>query len=100
MDLPDVVRTDLGEIIVKLSRQGWSVSEHEVGSMHSHTVRFDGPRPFGIVCDRGQLFLEGGRQELERAGMFRVFDDPSDFARALWAYLEDRAGDDSGRPSD
>lgn len=56
--------------------------------MHSYVVEFAGPQSLRVVCDRGQLFVEGERSELEPHGLWRVFDDTEAFGQQLLAFLD------------
>ena len=65
MPLPETIVDDLGELLDALASRGFQPEHSEPGSMHSYLVRFSGPVPLEIVCDRSQFFVQGERAQLE-----------------------------------
>jgi len=47
----------------------------------------DGKTSFRILRDRSQLFLEGKKADLEPHGLWKAFDDRSDFEKALLNWI-------------
>ena len=62
MNLLSQARADIGALCEQLAQRGYSVSECQMGHMHSYLVRFVGPTPLVVACDRGQLFVGGERR--------------------------------------
>ncbi|MGH2567338.1 MAG: hypothetical protein ACRDGA_03295 [Bacteroidota bacterium] len=55
--------------------------------MHSFQVALLGPRELIITADRGQLFVEGDRAELEAAGLWGAFNDRQEFESSVLNFL-------------
>lgn len=87
MKLPDVVHDDLEGLLGSLEQRGFVVESVEVGPMHSYLVKLKGPSPLTIIADRGQLMLEGARDQLEPVGLWRAFDDRDEFGKAVLAFV-------------
>ena len=84
MDAP----TNLDVVSTALAKAGFRLLHTQVGSMDSGLADYsDGGRKLRVIKDRGQWMLEGARDELERAGLWRAFDDTVQFRDALLAYI-------------
>ena len=85
--LPKTVESDIGSLISRLMDHGYKVELMNEGPMHSYQVALLGPRKLTITADKGQLFVEGDRAELEAAGLWKAFDDNQEFESSVLKFL-------------
>jgi hypothetical protein len=79
---------NLKVISTALKTAGFRLLHTEAGSMDSGLADFsDGSRTIRVIKDRSQWMLVGEQNQLERAGLWRAFDDTQEFRDALLAYL-------------
>ena len=86
--LPETIIDDLGELLDALASRGFQPEPSERGSMQSCLVRFLGPVPLEIVCDRSQFFAQSERAQLGPYGLWRAFDDSGEFSDRVLSYFD------------
>ena len=82
------IRADVGPLLDELAGLGYRVvaSEYSPESFGNWVVDLTGPAEFRICKDRSQFMVTAHRQSLERADLWRAFDDPEEFARHVLAW--------------
>lgn len=87
MTAPEI-RADIGFLLDRLAGLGYRVvaSEYSPECFGNWVVDLAGPRAFRISKDRSQFMVTADRQSLERADLWRAFDDPEEFARLVLAW--------------
>lgn len=82
------IREDCGALIDELAVLGYRVvaSTYSAASFGDYEVEFVGPVRFHITRDRSQYIVDADRGSLERAGLWRAFDDRAEFARMVLAW--------------
>ena len=86
--LPETIIDDLGELLDALASGGFQPEHSERGAMQNCLVRFSGPVPLEIVCDRSKFFAQGERAQLGPYGLWRAFDDSGEFSDRVLSYLD------------
>jgi hypothetical protein len=86
--IPPRVRADVGELLDRLEQRGYRVTRAEYfpESFGDWEVDIVGPTEFSLVKDRSQFMVGADRASLERAGLWRGFDDRDEFARLVLAW--------------
>jgi hypothetical protein len=82
------IRADIGLLLDNLAGLGDRVvaSEYLPECFGNWVVELAGPTAFRISKDRSQFMVTADRQSLERADLWRAFDDPEEFARRVLAW--------------
>ena len=81
---------DVGSLVSRLEALGFNpvASSYSPQVMGNWYVDLTGPkRSLRIIKDRSQFFVDGDRNELEPAGLWRVIDDPREFEKKLISWL-------------
>jgi hypothetical protein len=80
---------DIEVIKIAMQAVGFRLVELEVGPMDSGSVDFsDGTRTIRIGKDRGQWSLTGSPEKLMPLGLWKAFDDTSEFREALLSFIK------------
>jgi hypothetical protein len=80
--------TNLELVSAVLATAGFRLLHTQLGPMDSGLADFtDGSRHLRVIKDRSQWMLDGAKKDLERAGLWRAFDDTEEFRDALLAYI-------------
>jgi hypothetical protein len=88
------IADDLRVLIGSLSALGFAPRKYEYlsGSFGNYFIDFEsGTFKFRIVRDRSQYFVEGEKDELESAGLWRVFGDKTVFGQAVLEWVKGKA---------
>jgi hypothetical protein len=82
------IRADIGILLEKLAGLGYRVvaSEYSPESFGNWVVDLTGPSAFRMTRDRSQFLIIADRHSMERAGLWRAFDDREEFARLVLAW--------------
>lgn len=98
--MPAPILAKLGGLCAQLHDRGYTAAtwRHDEAAMGSFLVRFhrSDSDELVVVCDRGQLTVEGNRALLEPHGLWRVFDEAADFADTLMRFVDLRASQTPG----
>jgi hypothetical protein len=92
--LPVEIVQDLQGLLDRLNALGCvpAGGRYDPDVFGNYYVNFSGRKgPFRIIRDRSQYMVEGDRAVLERAGLWRAFDDREEFAARLLSWLEGAA---------
>ena len=88
------IQSDIGGLLDKLAKMGLmpTGSLYSPESFGDYYVDFGSPVGwFRIVRDRSQYQLDGRRELLEPAGLWRSFNSREQFERQVLTWLENRA---------
>jgi hypothetical protein len=86
---------ELDVLIDALKSLGLELVRASSGTMDSGTATFEaGGLTIEVVKDRSQWMLEGDKQGLEPAGLWRAFDNTAQFRDALIEYARQRQTND------
>ena len=89
MIVPEKIAQELKPLIHHFEEFGYQITNAEVGSMDSYFATFTrGKDSFGLVRDRGQWMFSAGRDYLEPRGLFRAFNDFSEFYEAAISWFD------------
>ena len=83
------IENDIGQLLGALHKAGYRVdsTRYDAAAFGNWWVELSGPTNFSLFKDRGQYMVEGPRDDLEKAGLWRAFDDCGEFTKRLleWA---------------
>jgi len=87
--LPPEIDDDLKEVAFRLEALGFSATQSTFSaSFGDYFVDLVGRgRQLRIVRDRSQYFVDADRDDLERAGLWRTFEDRDEFLTRLLTWL-------------
>jgi len=82
------IRADIGVLLDQLARLGYPVvdSRYSPECFGNWVVELAGPNVFRMCKDRSQSMVTADRRSLERADLWRAFDDREAFARLVLAW--------------
>ena len=84
------ILVDAGALLTELAVHGIheTASQYDVGHFGNYYVDLTGPQgDFRISRDRGQYLLHGDLERLKDLGLFRAFDQMSQFRQAVLRYV-------------
>jgi hypothetical protein len=84
------ILADAGALLTELAVHGIheTASQYDAGHFENYYVDLTGPHgDFRITRDRGQYLLHGDLERLKDLGLFRAFDQMSQFRDAVLRYV-------------
>jgi hypothetical protein len=86
----DQIKLEAGSLLDELRESGWTVSTSRydrdvMGNWSVDLVRRE--EKIRLIKDRSQYLLDGPRQELEAAGLWRVYDSFDEFSRSVVCFV-------------
>jgi hypothetical protein len=86
---PPEVQADIGALLDRLAGLGCRVvrAHYSPENFGNWVVDIAGPLGFSMSSDRGQYMIDADRDALERANLWRAFDDREEFVRSVLAWV-------------
>jgi hypothetical protein len=87
--VPPEIAEDIGGLVEQLGSLGFRpVGSRSAEAFNDYVIEFSsGERRFSIARDKYQYMIDGDMDELRRQGLWRAFDDRSEFEAAVLSWL-------------